>query len=108
MTRLYPRNAAALDRGLERALSLLRVSNMVGSVADTAGLNKKALFGGSTEVYRTPLMGPYRHSTRPRITRSRRLRRDINPQAAALVDIDIATSSYHPLKPTLKGVTFTT
>ena len=59
MTRLYPRNAAALDRGLERALGLPtipelglpipgknaradpRVPNMVNSVADIAGLNKK-------------------------------------------------------------------
>ena len=83
------------------------VPNMVGSVADTAGLNKKALFEGSTEVYRTPQMGPCRHSTRPRITRSRRLRRDLDPQAVALVGFDIATSIYHPLKPTLKGVAFT-
>ena len=36
----------------------LGVPNMVGSVADNAGLNKKALFEGSTEVYRTPQMAP--------------------------------------------------
>ena len=80
---------------------------MVGSVADNAGLNKKALFEGSTEVYQTPQMGPCRHNTRPRITRGRRLSRDLDPQAAALVGFDIATSSYHPVKPTLKGVALT-
>ena len=70
------------------------VSNLVGSVADNGGLNKKALFEGNTEIYRTPQMGLCRHSTRPRITRSRRLCRDLDPQAAALVGFDIATSSY--------------
>ena len=32
--------------------------NMVGPVADNAGLNKKALFEGDTEVYCAPQMGP--------------------------------------------------
>ena len=69
MTRPPLRNVVALSRGLERVLGLPTIPELglpttrkmreqilgcltwcPGSVADTAGLNKKALFEGSTEV----------------------------------------------------------